>query len=151
MKKVFLFSFLLLTFLISATCIYCVIVDEIYAFIVPAIISFIGVITISYLLIIETIVGHKLYYYINEVLYIKRKNKTISKIKKRAIKTVTLVCDTDVDDLYIVSFKYNGKKHYIAVNSHNKDNILDFIEGIEYDIKKNYWYYLIYLMEVLLI
>lgn len=152
MKKIFFFSFLLLTFLcIAIICIYFAVEDEIYAFIVPLIVSGIGVITISYILIVETIVGHKVYYYDNELLYIKRKNKTIIKIEKRTIENVTLVFDVNADNLYIVSFEHRDKKHYLPVNSYNIEAIWKFVEGIDYNIKNTYWYYLIYLMEILLI
>ncbi len=150
-KKVFLFI-ICLTFLLTFTgCIYFVLIDKELVLIAPTVISAIGTIAILCSLIIEIFVGHKEYDYNNEILYVRRKNKIIVKIEKQAIENVILVCDTGVDDLYIVSFKHGGKKHYIAVNSHNKDNILNFIEGIDYGIKKNYWYYLIYLLDILLI
>lgn len=151
MKRILLLSIFLITCLsVATTCIFFGIEDTATVFIVPIIVSILGVIATSYLLVVETVIGHKEYHYSDDVLSIKRKGKTVFEIQKGEVTNLTLIYDVDTDNLYLISFEYCNKKHYIAINSNNKD-VLKFVDGIDHNKKNNYWYYLIYIMEILLV
>lgn len=94
------------------------------------------------LLILEFI-GKKEYIFDNLTLFVKRKDKILYKYYKEKIHDLIKVVDVITEDLYLIVFKYEGKKRKIRVTKENEDSINLFIKELPFSIKKNYVYYLV--------
>jgi hypothetical protein len=114
-----------------------------WTFFIPSVIFSILTIVFSYLLFVEIFLGHKIYTYDDSSLYIWRKDKMKKCIPKEGISKIVLILDVFTEELYLISFVYEDKKHYLSINKENKEDILIFINGKRFVQKKNWWYYLI--------
>lgn len=137
-----LYRVLLLIFLILAYFLALLIVQEkSYYDIVGLIFLILMIIIFTYLLILEYI-GKKEYICDNLALFVKRKDKVLYKFYKEKIYDLIKVVDLITEDLYMIVFKYEGKKIKIRVTEKNENNINLFIKELPFSVKKNYIYYL---------
>lgn len=137
-----IYGVLLLIFFILASFLLLLIVREkLYYDIVVLILLVLMIMMFAYLLILECI-GKKEYIFDNLALYAKRKDKILYKYYKEKIHDLIKVVDVVTEDLYLIVFKYEGKKRKIRVTKKNEDSINLFIKELPFSIKKNYIYYL---------
>lgn len=138
-----IYGVLLLIFLILASFLALLIVQEkLYYDIVGLILLILMIVIFTYLLILECI-GKKEYICDNLVLLVKRKDKILNKFYKEKIYGLIKVVDVITEDLCMIVFKYEGKKIKIIVTKENEDNINLFIKELPFSVKKNYIYYLL--------
>ena len=143
MKKTILFLILILVFLsISIAFGYDMLIEQDYVLVFPCIIGLVGAGCSSWMLFAESVLGRKSFCCESEKLYVKRKNKIIQVIEKADVKNLVYIYDTVLENLHIISFDCNDKKHYITVYN-DMDDIILFFDGIEHTKTKNHWYYLI--------
>ena len=144
MKKILLLTFLNLFWIfcsIEFTILFTQ--DHDFATFVPCLIFYLITIVFSYLFIVEIFLGHKTYTYDDDSLHIWRKGKIRKCIQKENVSKINLILDVFSQDLYLISFVYENKKHYVSINKDNKETVLRFISGKKFVQKKNWWYYLI--------
>ena len=144
MKKILLLTFLNLFWIfcsIEFTILFTQ--DHDFATFVPCLIFYLITIVFSYLFIVEIFLGHKTYTYDDDSLHIWRKGKIRKCIQKENVSKINLILDVFSQDLYLISFVYENKKHYVSINKDNEETVLQFISGKKFVQKKNWWYYLI--------
>lgn len=134
---VLLSIFFILAFFLSLL----IIQEKLYYDIVGLILLVLITMMFTNLLILECI-GKKEYIFDNLALFVKRKDKILYKYYKEKIHDLIKVVDVVTEDLYLIVFKYEGKKRKIRVTKKNEDSINLFIKELPFSIKKNYIYYL---------
>ena len=134
---VLLSIFFILAFVLSIQ----IIQEKLYHDIVVLISLVLIAMVFTNLLILEFI-GKKEYIFDNLTLFVKRKDKILYKYYKEKIHDLIKVVDVITEDLYLIVFKYEGKKRKIRVTKENEDSINLFIKELPFSIKKNYIYYL---------
>ena len=117
--------------------------DHDFATLVPCVIFYLITIIFSYMLIVEAFIGRKTYTCDDDLLYVWRKGKIRKYIHKESVSKVTLILDVFSEELYLMSFVYEDKKHYVSINKDNEADILEFIDGKDFTKRKNWWYYII--------
>ena len=143
MFKIFSFVILLITFLgMGFSFGYLLVKEYEIVAILPCIIGVLGALCMFYLLFFEIFIGHKSFYCEFDKLYIKRKHKTIDIVEKSDIKNLIFIYDMVWENLHIISFESNDKKHYITVVNGN-ERLLSFFDGLKHTKRKNCWYYFI--------
>lgn len=135
---VLLSIFFILAFVLSIQ----IIQEKLYHDIVVLILLVLIAMVFTNLLILEFI-GKKEYIFDNLTLFVKRKDKILYKYYKEKIHDLIKVVDVITEDLYLIVFKYEGKKRKIRVTKENEDSINLFIKELPFSIKKNYVYYLV--------
>lgn len=135
---VLLSIFFILAFVLSIQ----IIQEKLYHDIVVLILLVLIAMVFTNLLILEFI-GKKEYIFDNLTLFVKRKDKILYKYYKEKIHDLIKVVDVVTEDLYLIVFKYEGKKRKIRVTKENEDSINLFIKELPFSIKKNYVYYLV--------
>ena len=111
--------------------------------IILAAVFLLGGIAVSYLLIKEIVTGEKSYDYLDSILYAYQKGKLKYTFGKNTVEDLTLIFDLFNDSLYMISFVFKGKKHYISIDKQNEVPIKSFIEGADTIKKNNWWYYVL--------
>ena len=81
------------------------------------------------ILIKETVLGEKTYDYSDSKLYMYRKGKLRYTFDKDTAEDITLIFDFFNDSLYMISFIFEGKTHYISLKEQNESHVNSFIDG----------------------
>ena len=135
-----------LFFVLSSIAVFSFAFDDFHiSLILLASVFLLGSIAVSYLLIKEIVLGEKTYDYSDSKLYMYQKGKLKYAFNKNTIEDIILIFDFFNDSLYMISFVFEGKKHYISLNKQNESHVNRFIEGINSTKKNNLWYYVLLL------
>lgn len=148
MKKKYLiiiYSFLLIILLILAFLLFSMIIeDSLYIDIIIFCCLVLTIFIIINLLILEFI-GYKKYYFNELNMIIKRKEKVLEVLHKDNINSLVRVVDVFTDELFLITFKYKGKRKVIRVTKENKNDIDIFLNDLPSIKKRNFLYYLLLL------
>ena len=145
MRKI-LIALIDLFFMLSAFAVFSFTFDDFHiSLMILALVFLLGSAVVSYLLIKEMVSGEKTYDYSDSKLYMYQKGKLRYTFDKDTAEDITLIFDFFNDSLYMISFIFEGKKHYISLNAQNESHVNSFIDGTLYTRKNNWWYYLLQL------
>jgi hypothetical protein len=78
-------------------------------------------------------------------MIIKRKEKVLEVLHKDNINSLVRVVDVFTDELFLITFKYKGKRKVIRVTKENKNDINIFLNDLPSIKKRNFLYYLLLL------
>lgn len=144
-KKYLIYIFLLIILLILAFLLFSMIIeDSLYIDIIILCCLVLTIFIIINLLILEFI-GYKKYYFNELNMIIKRKEKVLEVLHKDNINSLVRVVDVFTDELFLITFKYKGKRKVIRVTKENKNDINIFLNDLPSIKKRNFLYYLLLL------
>ena len=116
-----------------------VLIGESLVFVVPSIVGLIGFLFCIGLLLRQIFMGDTVYLFEDNELYAENKQGRV-KIQRQATQDVTFLCDRYTDELEMVLFVHNGKKHRMQVNANNTEAIQVFFEQRRYKQRSLLYY-----------
>lgn len=110
-----------------------------------------SVITLLMLLFIlfDIVIGRKLYIFRKDKIIVSRKGKVLVEIANKDITSPVLIKDTHSGKNQMLTFKHNGKKHFLLIRQDNEVALRQFTSGINIKAKENTAeYLLLYILEI---
>lgn len=94
-------------------------------------------------IIFDIIIGRKVYKLQKEKIIVSRKKKVLYEFSNKDITEPTLTRDASSAKSEFLTFRYNGKKHYVYIKEGKEIALKQFIQGINVKTRDNTLEYLL--------